>query len=198
MISFIRGNLVEKYPTIAVVECSKVGMEVLIPLSTYEVLGQAGSEIFLFTYLHVREDALTLFGFATQEERRLFRELLTVSGIGPKLALGVLSGSKVSDVYRRIADGDEAALTRIPGIGKKTAQRLIIDLKDKAIATMKKMAPVTLPETKISPDILEEAMLALMTLGYARNEAQKAIIKAAERAAQTATVEDLVRIALKG
>ncbi len=197
MISFIRGKLIEKLPTQVVVDCNNVGMEVLIPLSTYEAIGNIGEEIVLITYLHVREDALTLFGFATTEERQLFRELLSVSGIGPKLALGILSGSKVAEIYRHIAEGEESALTRIPGIGKKTAQRLILDLKDKAAARLQKLPGVFLPSIKIAPDLLDEAILALMTLGYARHEAQRVILKAAERTGQTASVEELVRIALK-
>ncbi len=197
MISFIRGKLVEKLPTQVVVDCNDIGMEVLIPLSTYEVLGNIGEEIVLITYLHVREDALTLFGFATPDERQLFRELLSVSGIGPKLALGILSGSKVMEIYQYIADGEELALTRIPGIGKKTAQRLILDLKEKAVARLKKMPGVSLLSVKVAPDLLDEAVLALVTLGYARNEAQKVILKAVEKVGQTSSVEELVRIALK-
>jgi len=197
MLSFIRGKLVEKLPTQVVVDCNNVGMEMFIPLSTYEALGNLGEEILLITHLHVREDALTLFGFATSDERQLFRELLSVSGIGPKLALGILSGSKVMEIYRYIAEGEELALTRIPGIGKKTAQRLILDLKEKAAARLRRMPGVLLPSTKIAPDLLEEATLALMTLGYAKNEAQKVILKTAERIGQTTSVEELVRIALK-
>lgn len=198
MISYVRGKITAKAPTSVTIEINGVGLEILIPLSTFETIGEPDAEAQLLTYLHVREDALVLFGFATVEEKELFRNLLSVSGIGPKLALGIISGSKIPELYKNIADGNEAALTRVKGLGKKTAQRLIIDLKDKAKAQLGRMGDLGTTVSKVAPNVIEEAILAMMSLGYSRNEAEKAISKVARISDKGVSVEKLVRDALNG
>lgn len=198
MISFIRGQLVEKFPTHVIIETNGIGFDILIPISTFEKIGEVDKSVTLLTYLHVREDALTLFGFASAEERELFKDLLSVSGIGPKLALGVLSGSPVSRVYRDIANSDEDGLTKIKGLGKKTAQRLILDLKDRASA---KVETSTAPREIFHPqmnDDVEQSILALVSLGYAKKEAENAILRALATRGTDASVEELIRTALSG
>jgi len=197
MIAFVHGVLISKHPTRAVIEVGGVGLEVWISVSTFERLPERG-EVTLQTHLHVREDALTLIGFATPEEKELFLLLLSVSGIGVKLALGILSGSKITDLYQHLANGDEMALTRIPGLGKKTAQRLILDLREKAVQQMGKIATdVTLPAV-MNRSLLEEAIQAMTSLGYTRPEAVRAIEKAAQQIGADVTLEKLLRQALQG
>ncbi len=198
MISSVRGKIAVKSPTSVTIENNGIGLEILVPLSTFEVLGDVNSEVQLLTYLHVREDALILFGFATGEEKELFRHLLSVSGIGPKLALGIISGSKIPELYKNIADGNESALTRVKGLGKKTAQRMIIDLKDKAEAQVGRMGSLGIATSKVPLNVIEEAILAMMSLGYSRNEAEKAIAKVTQISDETISVEKLVREALNG
>ncbi|NOY57807.1 MAG: Holliday junction branch migration protein RuvA [Calditrichaeota bacterium] len=198
MISYVCGKIAAKAPTSITIEINGFGLEILIPLSTFEAIGEPDANVRLLTYLHVREDALILFGFATVEEKELFRNLLSVSGIGPKLALGIISGSKIPELYKNIADGNEAALTRVKGLGKKTAQRLIIDLKDKAEAQVGRMGDLGIVVSKVAPNVIEEAMLAMMSLGYSRNEAEKAISKVVRISDEGISVEKLVRDALNG
>jgi len=197
MISSIRGQLVEKFPTHVIIENNGIGLEVLIPVSTFEKIGQQDTAT-LLTYLHVREDALILFGFATPEERELFRDLLSVSGIGPKLAIGILSGSSVEQIYTHIANGDEANLTKIKGLGKKTAQRLILDLKDRASEKIKDAVPRRDPFMPVLNAQAEQSILAMMSLGYSKKEAEAAVARAITRSGAETTVEELIRIALSG
>jgi len=198
MISFISGSLVEKFPTYVVIDCHGVGFHILIPVSTYEALGPLQEPIQLLTYLLVREDALTLYGFASREERQLFLDLLSVSGVGPKLALGILSKATVPQVYRLIAEQNEAGLVKIKGLGKKTAQRLILDLKEKAAERLQSVD--VLPDTISQPSAenLEQTVLAMMSLGYNKTEAETAASRARHRAAPDASIQDLLRIALSG
>ena len=198
MISFIRGKLYDKKPTTLVLETNGIGYEVEVPLSTFEALNDVEGEVLLLTYLHVREDGMSLFGFATEDERQTFRDLLSVSGIGPKLALSILSGSNLSELQRNIAQGDETALTRIRGLGKKTAQRLIIDLKDKFAKKVSAIPSAREQEPRISQQTIEEAVLALYSLGYSRSEGLKAVEKVLSKVPADVTVEGLVRAALKG
>lgn len=198
MIAFVRGTLIEKHPTRAVVQVSGMGVDVLLPVSTFEHLPECGREVMLHTHLHVREDALTLVGFATLEEKELFLLLLSVSGIGVKLALSILSGCKPVDLYRYIAEGQELALTRIPGLGKKTAQRIILDLKDKASSQLSKLSVDTTASVRMNRALLEEAIQAMTALGYSRPEAVRAIEKAGQRLGEDASIEDMLRAALQG
>ena len=198
MIAFVRGTLIEKHPTRAVVQVSGMGVDVLLPVSTFEHLPESGREVMLHTHLHVREDALTLVGFATLEEKELFLLLLSVSGIGVKLALSILSGCRPVDLYRYIAEGQELALTRIPGLGHKTAQRIILELKDKASSQLSKLRVDTTASVRMNRALLEEAIQAMTALGYSRPEAVRAIEKAGQRLGEDASIEDMLRAALQG
>ncbi len=194
MIAFIRGVLVDKFPTFVTVDADGIGYELQIPLSTYERLPQPGEQVQLLTHFYLREDVAALYGFATASERELFRELLTVSGIGPRLALTILSGSSVDQIYQSIAAGDEAALTRIKGLGKKTAQRLILDLQQRAAGK----AAVGSASIAAKGETFEQTVAAMMTLGYTRREAEAAVAKAAAKVGANAGLEDLIRVALSG
>ncbi len=198
MIASVRGTLIEKNPTHVILDHQGIGMEILIPLSTFANLPGVGTTVSLFTHLHVREDALTLIGFASSAEKELFQMLLSVSGIGVRSALGILSGSRVEELYGYIARGDEVALTRIQGLGKKTAQRLIIDLKEKATQRLQGQ-PAGAAEMAVIPgERGEQAVLALMSLGFTKAEAQKALLKAAAKTGDRADLETLIRTALQG
>jgi len=198
MIAFVNGVLVTKTATRAVVRTAGVGLDILIPLSTFEKLPDPGATVTLQTHLHVREDALSLIGFFSIEEKELFQMLVSVSGIGVKLALGILSGCKIADLYKYLAEGNEASLTRIPGLGKKTAQRLILDLKDKAAAQLGKVATDLSIPARLNRDMLEQAIQAMLSLGYTRPEAVRNIEKAANTLGEEASIEKLLRQALQG
>lgn len=198
MISFVRAILTDKQPTHVVVEREGLGLEILIPLSTFTALPEVGESVLLHTHLHVREDALTLIGFATPADKELFQLLLTVSGIGVRSALAILSGCRVDELFTWIARGDEVALTRIPGLGKKTAQRMILDLKEKAAQQLQKGGLTAAPTPAVAPQLSEQAVQALTALGFSKLEAQKALEKAAARLGEGAELEDLLRSALQG
>ncbi len=198
MISFVRGLVVEKFPTHIILENNGIGFDLLIPLSTYESVAEVGETTSLLTYLYVREDALTLYGFGTADERELFLLLLSVSGIGPKLALGILSGQPVQQIYYHIANGDEASLTKIKGLGKKTAQRLILDLKDRASDKVKQTAPAPSLQLPRENETAEQSLMALISLGYSQKEAEAALAKAISKSGPQTTVEELIRIVLSG
>ena len=191
MIATIRGKMVYKTPTSVILDVSGVGFQVLIPLSSFNALGEVGDEVQLITHLHVREDALQLFGFITQEERWLFTLLISVSGVGPKLAQGVLSGISVGDFQLAVQREDSTALSRVPGIGKKTAERLIVELRDKMDS---------IGEEKRShlgrSSAHEEAVLALCSLGYKRNKAEDVIHKLLNQDSSL-SIEEVIRRALR-
>jgi Holliday junction DNA helicase RuvA len=196
MISSLSGTLASKSPTEVVVDVHGVGYSILIPVSTYERLGGLGSSVTLLTYLHVREDAMQLFGFATEEERTLFKLLLTVSGIGPKMGQAILSGISVSDFHRHLLQGNIAALTTVPGIGKKLAERLVLELREKVskLEIPLQQQPPSDPKIRIQ----DEAIHALMSLGYARAVAEKAVqLTARDTDGEGNSVESLVKGALK-
>jgi Holliday junction DNA helicase RuvA len=196
MIGSLTGTLKHKSPTEVLLDVNGVGYSVIIPFSTYERLGDPGSHITLVTYLHVREDALVLFGFFTEEERFLFKLLISVNGIGPKIAQGILSGISVVDLRRHIAKGNHAALTAIPGVGKKTAERLVIELRDK----IGKIEPGTAGEgvTEDGGELRQEALLALTSLGYNRQQAEKAIRLVLQEVKEgKPSLQDLIKKALR-
>ena len=197
MITFLKGNLTDALPTQAVVEVNGIGYELLIPLSSFEKLPALGQKVTLKTQLVVREDSQTLYGFATDAERELFRLIQGVSGIGPRLALNVLSGMDVAAFKGAIASGDVKRLSSISGIGKKTAERMVLELKDKlgpSTGTAGMLGQVALSQDKTMADT--EA--ALEALGTKSGEAQKAAQAARAMLGPQATVEELVRAALKG
>ena len=194
MIASLSGTLKYKSPTEVLVEVNGVGYSLNIPLSTYEKLGPVSSQVALLTYLHVREDALQLFGFITEAERHLFKLLISVSGIGPRIAQGVLSGMSASELKQHIVRGNSAALTAIPNVGKKTAERLILELRDKVGKEE--------PAGALPPDQREnahsESLLALTSLGYNRQAAEKALRMAMQELDGTSlSVEELIKRALR-
>jgi Holliday junction DNA helicase RuvA len=176
MIAHLRGTLLAKSPNQAIVECAGVGYDVAISVATYSALPAERAEARLFIHTHVREDQIALFGFAELTEKRLFEKLLTISGIGPKLAITVLSGIDAGRLVTAIRSGDHASLTRIPGIGKKTAERVVLELKDKLDDLA---VPGAAPESRGAGPHLgpaaEDALSALVNLGYARPVAQRAV-----------------------
>jgi Holliday junction DNA helicase RuvA len=195
MIGFLRGRLALKQPPALMVDVSGVGYELEAPMSTFYGLPGVGEPVALFTHLVVREDAHILFGFGTDGERRLFRGLLKVSGVGPKIALGILSGSSVEDFLRIVEAEDTAMLTRIPGIGRKTAERVIIEMRDsvrKLAAPASAMDGAPAGASPLSPQ--GEAFAALIALGYKPPEATR-LLKAADEPGLSTT--ELIRRALK-
>ena len=196
MITFLRGELAEKQPTRVVIDVGGVGHEVLIPLSTYDNLPLQNEICQLLTYDHVREDQHVLFGFGTESERRMFTMLLSISGVGPKLALSTLSGVSVRQLTEAVADGDCSRLTAVPGIGKKTAQRIVMELQHK-IGENEALENVAGLEGASAEDItIRDAILALISLGYKQVDARKAVKKALEADSNLASVEEIVRKAL--
>ena len=178
MIAHLRGVLLEKHPNQAIVEAGGVGYDVTIPVSTYTALGAPGTEVALRIHTQVREDAIALFGFTTVQEKALFEKLISVSGIGPKLAITVLSGIQWSDLVRIIRGGDVPLLVRVPGIGKKTAERIVLELRDKLEALG--VAPST-PKTAaaaIREPIEADVISALTNLGAQQGAAEMAVRKA--------------------
>ena len=171
MIAFLRGRLFSKSPNRAIVECGGVGYDVTISVATFTSLPPEGAEARLHIYTHVREDQLALFGFAEPQEKRMFEKLLTITGIGPKLAITVLSGIDTDRLVTAIRGSDHATLTRIPGIGKKTAERVVLELKDK----LDDMAVAPSAAAARYGPAGDDALSALVNLGYARPVAQHAI-----------------------
>lgn len=197
MITFLEGTLVEALPTHVVVGVHGVGYHVAIPLSSYDRLPPLGQPIKILTHLQVREDAHVLYGFMSHAERDLFRLLIAnVSGIGPKTALDVLSGTTVANFKAAVVAGDAGLLAKTKGIGKKTAERIIVELKDKVgIAAAWEAASAAHAPTPEEARV-NDAVLALISLGYKQVDAHKAVKQAWERGGRE--VEDLVRQALKG
>jgi holliday junction DNA helicase RuvA len=174
MIAHLRGTLLAKHPNQAIVEAHGVGYDVTISVPTFSEMPAAGSEVALHIHTHVREDALSLYGFLRVAEKHLFEKLLTVSGIGPKLAITILSGMPADEMVTVIRSGDVARLTRIPGIGKKTAERMVLELRDKLPATA---GATEVAAAQASP-VEEDVISALVNLGYQRAAAEKALLAA--------------------
>jgi Holliday junction DNA helicase RuvA len=191
MIAHLRGKLLAKHPNQIIVETGGVGYEVTISIPSFSDLPDAGAEVSLHIHTHVREDLLALYGFLRSSEKLLFEKLITVSGIGPKLAITILSGMAADDMARAIRGNDIARLTRIPGIGRKTAERMVLELRDKLPDAG--AAPVTIPTH--SP-IEEDVLSALVNLGYQRAVAEKALAAIAKKSG--ATFEVLFRETLAG
>ncbi len=197
MITSLRGTLIRKSPTEIVVDVQGVGYGVNIPLSTFEALGDVNTPVSLFTYLHVREDALQLYGFASEEERNLFRVLISVTGIGPKMAQGILSGISGGDLRNAILQGNFSTLTAIPGVGRKLAERLVLELRDK-IGKVPAGSSLLAASTDAQSQVRSEALLALTSLGYNRATAERAIKTAIkDDTAVEASVEKLIKAALR-
>lgn len=195
MIGFLRGKLIAKQPPQLVMEVGGVGYELDAPMSTFYNLPAVGSELSLFTHLVVREDAHILFGFGSERERRMFRELLKVSGVGPKLALGLLSGISVESFLVCIEAGDADTLVKVPGVGRKTAERLIVEMRDRAKA-FGELSFAATGSTNVagSSGAHAEAFTALVALGYKPAEVTKLLSNVD---ASVTTTEELIRHALK-
>jgi holliday junction DNA helicase RuvA len=195
MIALLTGTLLHKSPTEILVDVGGVGYQLNIPVTTFDRLPEQGEPVTLFTYLHVREDAMQLYGFAARQDKELFRKLITVSGVGPKLAQTIMSGLSYEELIRAIRGGDVGQLNKIAGIGKKTAERLVVDLRDK------------LPEIQIAEGVptgrtfdtvQTEALLALTALGYSRPAAENAIRSTiAEANGTEIPIEELVKGSLR-
>ncbi len=193
MIAYISGTLTLKKPTVAIIEAAGIGYRVFIPTSTFEVLPALGKPAKLTTYHAVRDDAEDLFGFATDAEYNVFSLMIGVSGVGPKLALAALSAMSPSEIQRRIVDGDFAMLTRIPGVGKKTAQRMILELRDRMAALSDDIAG----GASTQPDTAKDALAALQALGLSLAAAIKALRSVNEKYPDATSAEDMIRLALR-
>ena len=197
MITFLEGKLVGALPTQAIVDVNGIGYEVFIPLSSYDKLPAAGQSVRILTHLHVREDAHVLYGFMSAAERDLFRLLVNhVSGIGPKLGLAVLSGMSVGNFKSAVVNSDVTALAKISGLGKKTAERIVLELKDKlGVAAAWEAASATHAPTP-EEEQANEAVLALIALGYKQIDAHKSV-REMQQKGEAKSAQDLVKLALK-
>jgi len=193
MIAHLRGRLFSKQPGQAIVEAAGVGYDVTISVPTFTALPGEGAEVSLFIHTHVREDALALYGFMDRNEKRLFERLITVSGVGPKLAITILSGLNPERTVSAIRAQDHATLTLIPGVGKKLAERLVVELKEK----LEDLAVAPVAQKQLAP-AAEDVLSALVNLGYQRPAAQKAIETAIEKDKSAGhNFDELFRAALK-
>jgi holliday junction DNA helicase RuvA len=198
MITSLHGKLVEALPTQATIEVNGIGYELLIPLSSYDKLPAPGQEVKILTHLVVREDAHVLYGFMTAAEREMFRLLInTVSGIGPKIAVNILSGISVIAFRGAVATGDVKTLSQISGVGKKTAERIVVELKDRIGAAGAWEASSAQRGLSAEDQKLNDAVLALMALGFKQVEAHDSVRRVQTALGPQATVEDLVRSCLK-
>ncbi len=195
MIGQLRGRILEKHPNRIVVDVNGVGYDVSVPLSTFYGLGEPGGEIALRIHTHVREDALALYGFATALEQDLFERLIGISGIGPKLALAVLSGIEPIELVRAIERGDLARLTAIPGIGKKTSERIVLELKDRLPRVQ--AAAVAVGGEREAPSLRDDLLSALVNLGYHRPLAERAVDSAMKVGGPDAGFERTLKHALR-
>lgn len=194
MIGLLRGHLAEKRPNQVLVDVGGVGYQVAIPLSTFYALGELREDVTLLIHTHLREDAITLFGFLTAREKQLFELLLSASGVGPGLALKILSGMSVDELVPAVRAGDVVRLTRIPGVGRKTAERMIVELRDK-LAAMEPSAPEEVAPAGRS-GLEADVISALLNLGYDRHTAEKAVEEAAS-GATSESFEHLLRATLQ-
>jgi len=198
MIGQLRGKLAEKRPNSVLVDVGGVGYVVAVSLSTYAALGELHTEVTLLIHTHVREDALALYGFISAREKQLFEMLISASGVGPSLALKILSGMSVEELVPAIRGNDLARLTKIPGVGRKTAERMVVELKDRldAISAEVMMKPTAASAGGVT-DVEADVVSALVNLGYDGRAAEEAV-KAAARASGAGNFEKLLRAALSG
>ena len=194
MIGFLRGRVLDKQPNRVTVDVQGVGYDLVVPLSTYYEIGDEGAEVALRVHTHVREEALQLYGFQTRLEQELFERLISISGIGPKLAVAVLSGIETRELVSAVQRGDIARLTRVPGVGKKTSERIVLELKDR-------LAKLSMPAGALAVEpaggrLRDDLLSALQNLGYQRVAAEKAVDTVLASAAD-ATFEQALRGALR-
>ena len=193
MIHSIRGHLIEKTPTRVVIDVGGISFQIGIPLSTFDKLPGINHQVEVLTYLNVREDALELYGFKTEEERVLFKMLIGITKIGPKLALGIMSGTTPDEFKRRIVSGDEGALTALPGIGLKTAKRIIVELKEKFVPTD---IELLMSSQDTVPDEFEKALSALVSLGLSRGVGFRILSEMKRKDEFEGGVEQIIKVAL--
>ncbi len=197
MIAYLNGLLAEKNPASVIVECCGVGYEAMIPLSTFDRLPATGSEVKLFTRHVVREDDEMLFAFATVEERDMFAKVTAVSGVGPKTALAVLSGFTIGDLQLAISNGDSKRIATVKGIGKKTAERIVVELKDK-VNPIEALANSSVASGGEQRTVLRDAMLALTALGFTDDVARKMVADVLEMDPHVSDTETVIKMALGG
>lgn len=196
MITYLNGILTKKSPTEVIVETAGIGYSVNISLSTYEQLPELNAAVRILTHHHIREDAQLLYGFFTEHEREMFRMLLGVSGIGPKMAQTILSGIRPDELARTITAGALASLTAIPGVGKKTAERMVLELKDKVVKMDGAEKIIDMPNTGAS--VRSEALTALISLGFSREKAEQSLRGVLNDVnGKTVSVEELIKRALQ-
>jgi len=197
MIGQLKGQLLQKKPNVLLVDVHGVGYEVYIPLTSFYELPGEGSDVSLKIHTHVREDALILFGFQTQREKDLFLKLISISGIGPKLAIAILSGAQVEELAQAIAEGNLARLTAIPGVGRKTAERLVLELRSQMTPFLLPEQTTTAKETNAPLPLEEDILSALVNLGYPRASAEKALSMVLRSAECERTFEEVLRHTLR-
>jgi len=197
LIAYLEGKLIEKNPTQLILEVNGVGYSINIPVSSYADIGEIGQIVKVLTYQYVREDELKLYGFSSRQERGLFELLISVNGVGPRLALGILSSISVEDFQRSVLGEDLDILTHISGVGKKTAQRLIVELKEKLGKMDLGVEKGIEVKEKIRAPVEEEAVLALVSLGYNKLDARKAVQKVNSETDESLPIEELIKRALK-
>jgi Holliday junction DNA helicase RuvA len=197
LIAYLEGKLVEKNPTLLILEVNGVGYAVNIPVSTYGSLVETGQTVKILTYQHVREDELKLYGFSTKPEKELFELLIAVNGVGPRMALSILSCISVQEFQRSVLQEDLDVLTAISGVGKKKAQRLIVELKEKlGKVDLGERKDLREEDTTLTPAV-DEAALALISLGYTKVDARRALDKVTEETKEALPVEELIKRVLK-
>jgi len=198
MISFIEGKLTEALPTRIVLEANGMGYEIFIPISTYEKLPGVGSPVRIYTHLTVREDAHILYGFYTVQERDLFRLLINaVTGIGPKLALNILSSFTPEAFREAVSRGDIKALAQVPGVGKKTAERIIVELRDKVFPAKKQEVLIPSVQPAARDQRWTDAIMALMALDFKQSEAHELVSRVVSKLGPNCTVEEIIRECLR-
>ena len=195
MISHLKGTLSSKSPISVVVDVNGVGYQVFAPLSTFYALPEPGAEVLLKIHTHVREDAFKLFGFLTDEEQMIFEKLITISKVGPKLALSILSGMPPEDLMTAVMEQDVAKIATIPGVGRKTAERLTLELKDKFKDIALDFSPGK-GEPVAAGGVMDDAVSALVNLGYKKPQAEKALKSIWEKNGQSTQLEDLIKESL--
>ncbi|MFH1612763.1 MAG: Holliday junction branch migration protein RuvA [bacterium] len=195
MISFIKGKIVVKEPTKLVVEVNDIGYNINIAISTYDTIGNIGDKVCILTYLHVKEDILSLYGFSTEEERNLFKQLISISGIGPRISLNILSHIKIEIFKQAIVTHNVEILNKTPGIGKKMAEKLILELKDKIslsnLSTQEKIE-------SNKEDMINNAISALISLGYNKKTSTEKVMSVVKTLKDSFSLEKLVKESLKG
>jgi len=197
MIAQLSGILIQKSVNQCVVDVHGAGYRVIVPLSTYYELPETGQPVVLRIHTHVREDAISLFGFGTDEEREVFQLMISVSGIGPKLAVNILSGISASEWIRAVAMEDLKGLTGIPGVGRKTAERMILELKDKAVKLGSKALPTGTKEAPSDEETREDALSALVNLGYKASSAREAVERIMKEASEPLSLDRILKKALR-